>query len=230
MPYTAASRESRNSPVPGVPVAGTVDVVAGRCQGDRVSHPEPGTVVVRTLANHPLVDAGSSALRMVAPGSETAGRFGLVEYRLAPRSPGAAPHYHQTFSESFYVLSGRLTVYADGAWRPYSAGDFALVQERGVHGFRNDGDEPADFLILFAPGIAREQFFAGMAKLRRSSAISAKNCSRAMPGAKRMRKSAGSSPSLRKPCTPRSWTSAKSPAEYGRQAPSAYTVSSPDST
>jgi quercetin dioxygenase-like cupin family protein len=134
-----------------------------------VSHPDPGTAVVRTLAEHPLVDAGeTSALRMVAPGSETAGRFGLVEYRLAPRSPGAAPHYHQTFSESFYVLSGRLTVYADGAWRPYSAGDFALVHEHGVHGFRNDGDEPADFLILFAPGIAREHFFAEMAELRRS--------------------------------------------------------------
>jgi hypothetical protein len=59
-------------------------------------------------------------------------------------------------------------VYADGAWRPYSAGDFALVHERGVHGFRNDGDEPADFLILFAPGIAREQFFAEMAELRRT--------------------------------------------------------------
>jgi quercetin dioxygenase-like cupin family protein len=134
-----------------------------------VSHPEPGTAVVRTLAEHPMVGAGpTSALRMVAPGSQTAGRFGLVEYRLAPRSPGAAPHVHQTFSESFYVLSGRLTVYADGAWRPCSAGDFALVHERGVHGFRNDGDEPADFLVLFAPGIAREQFFAEMAELRRS--------------------------------------------------------------
>jgi quercetin dioxygenase-like cupin family protein len=134
-----------------------------------VSHPEPGSAVVRTLAEHPMVAAGeTSALRMVAPGSHTAGRFGLVEYRLAPHSPGAALHYHQTFSESFYVLSGRLTVYAGGAWRPYSAGDFALVHERGVHGFRNDGDDPADFLILFAPGIAREHFFAEMAEMRRS--------------------------------------------------------------
>jgi quercetin dioxygenase-like cupin family protein len=110
-----------------------------------VSHPDPGAVVVRTLAEPPLVDAGeTAALRMVAPGSHTAGRFGLVEYRLAPDSPGAAPHYHQTFSESFYVLAGTLTVHADGAWRPYTAGDFALVPERGVHGFRNDGDEPAE--------------------------------------------------------------------------------------
>jgi quercetin dioxygenase-like cupin family protein len=134
-----------------------------------MSHPEPGTVDVRPLADHPMVQGGpSTALRMVAPGGVTGGRFGLVEQRLAPGTGGAEPHYHQTFSESFYVLSGRLTLYADGAWRPYGPGDFALVHERGVHGFRNDGDEPTSFLILFTPGIARENFFAELAELRRT--------------------------------------------------------------
>jgi quercetin dioxygenase-like cupin family protein len=33
------------------------------------------------------------------------------------------PHYHQTFSESFYVLSGELTIYAAGEWQPRVAGD-----------------------------------------------------------------------------------------------------------
>ena len=134
-----------------------------------MSHPGSALVDVRTLAEHPMVAAGSgTGLRMVAPGGVTGGRFGLVEYRLAPRSRGAQPHYHHTFSESFYVMSGRLTLYADGAWRPYGPGDFALVHEEGVHGFRNDGDEPASFLILFTPGIARENFFAELAELRRS--------------------------------------------------------------
>jgi quercetin dioxygenase-like cupin family protein len=134
-----------------------------------MSHPGPGVVDVRTLADHPMVAAGpGAALRMLAPGGVTGGRFGLVEYRLAPGTGGAEPHYHQTFSESFYVLSGRLTLYADGAWRPYRPGDFAVAHERGVHGFRNDADEPASFLILFTPGIARENFFAELAELRRS--------------------------------------------------------------
>ncbi len=133
-----------------------------------MSHPDPSLVAVRTLADHPMVDAGSAALRMVAPGAMTDRRFGLVEYRLPPRTAGAAPHYHSTFSESFYVLSGELTLFAGDGWRPYGPGDFALVNERGVHGFRNDGDEPASFLILFAPGIARERFFGEMAEIRRS--------------------------------------------------------------
>ena len=74
----------------------------------RMSHLDPALVDVRTLADHPLISNGStSKLRMVAPGGATAGRYGLVEYHVAPNSPGAAPHFHQTFSESFYVLSGR---------------------------------------------------------------------------------------------------------------------------
>jgi len=134
-----------------------------------MSHPDPALVDVRTLAAHPLVDNGpASRLRMVAPGAVTRGRYGLVEYRVAPHSAGAAPHYHQTFSESFYVLTGELTVYADGAWQPYRPGDFALVHETGVHGFRNDGEEETSFLILFAPGIARENFFAEVAEMRNS--------------------------------------------------------------
>src|SRR4051812_5594775 len=117
--------------------------------------PGPGLGRRPGLDAHPLVDNGpTSTLRMVAPGAVTRGRYGLVEYRVAPHSAGAAPHYHQTFFESFYVLTGQLTIYADGAWQPYRPGDFALVHETGVHGFRNDGDEETSFLILFAPGIA----------------------------------------------------------------------------
>ena len=42
------------------------------------------------------------------------------------------------------------------------------MHEGGGHGFRNDGDEEAACLILFAPGIARENFFGELAEMRRS--------------------------------------------------------------
>jgi quercetin dioxygenase-like cupin family protein len=134
-----------------------------------MSHPDPSLVAVHPLADRPFEDGGTGrSLRMIATGSETTGRFGLLEYRLAPRTPGASPHYHQTFSESFFVLSGELTLYVNGSWQPYRPGDFAIAHERGVHGFRNDGDEPSSVLILFTPGVAREAFFAEMAELGRS--------------------------------------------------------------
>src|SRR5689334_19784747 len=103
-----SGRTTGVGPRPGAPGA--------RVRG--MSHPDPSLVDVRTLADHPLAHAGAAGMRMVVPGSRTQQRYGLAEYRLAPHSPGASPHYHQTFSEAFYVLSGRPTFYAEGEWRP----------------------------------------------------------------------------------------------------------------
>ena len=48
-------------------------------------------------------------------------------------------------------------------------GDFVMhVPEGGVHGFRNDSDDPASMLILFAPGIPRERFFLELAEISAS--------------------------------------------------------------
>jgi quercetin dioxygenase-like cupin family protein len=139
-----------------------------------VSFPEPGSwpdgVHVHRAVDPPDI-AGPPSLRFVAPGSVTAGRYGLFEYRMAARSPGPGPHYHRTFSESFYVLSGQLTIFDGQRWSTFGVGDFAHVADGGVHAFRNDGDDPAAFLILFAPGVARERFFTELAEIRRSGRV-----------------------------------------------------------
>ena len=132
-----------------------------------MSYPDAAVSVYRA-ADPPDVAAGPSTVRFVAPGSVTAGRFGLFEYRLGARSPGPGPHYHRTFAESFYVLSGELTIYDGQRWAGFGPGDFAYVPDGGVHAFRNDGDDPAAFLILFAPGIPRERFFSELAEIRTS--------------------------------------------------------------
>lgn len=125
-------------------------------------------VTARPALEVPDVRTPAQTIRFTAPGSVTQGRFGLFECRMQPRSGGPGPHYHQTFSESFYVVSGELALYAAGDWTTARAGDFLHVAERGVHGFRNDSDEETMFLILFAPGIAREQYFTELAQIRAS--------------------------------------------------------------
>ncbi len=106
-------------------------------------------------------------MTFVAPGGLAAGRYGLFRFDLEPGTGGgASPHLHTGFSESFHVLSGTLTLFDGRSWRPSGPGSFAYVPEHGVHGFRNDANELASFLILFAPGTRREEFFeelAGMA-------------------------------------------------------------------
>jgi len=131
-----------------------------------VSFPDPaGRVVVSRGDDSPDLP-GPPSVRFVATGSRTAGRYGLFEYRMAPRSPGPGPHVHATFSEAFHVLEGELTIFDGERWAAYRPGDFVHVAEHGVHAFRNDSDAATAFLILFAPGIAREEFFTELAAIR----------------------------------------------------------------
>ena len=109
--------------------------------------------------------------RFVAPGSVTQGRFGLYEFRMTAGAGRADPHFHRTFSESFYVLSGTMRLYDGGSWIDASAGDFLHVPEGGVHGFRNDSDAPATMLILFAPGAPRETYFRELADISSSGRV-----------------------------------------------------------
>jgi quercetin dioxygenase-like cupin family protein len=113
------------------------------------------------MSFRPASEVGFSTktTRFVAPGSVTGGEFGLFEWRMEARQPGARPHFHKTFSESFYVLEGEITLLDGDEWVKATEGDFLYVPVDRPHAFRNDSDEPVRMLILFSPGIARENFF-----------------------------------------------------------------------
>ncbi len=104
--------------------------------------------------------------RFVATGSQTRGDFGLFEVTMAPGGSGPGPHLHRTFSESFHVLEGELAVLDGDTWTTASAGDLVYVPRSSVHGFRAAGtDVGSRFLILFTPGIPREDYFEGLVEL-----------------------------------------------------------------
>ena len=75
----------------------------------------------------------------------------MYPVEIAPKGGGPGPHFHRAMSEAFFLLSG--TVKLSSMCRP-----------GGIHGFRNEADEPTTILMLFAPGAPRENYFEGMAK------------------------------------------------------------------
>lgn len=105
-----------------------------------------------------------------APGDVVGGGFGLFETAATPGRIGAVPHFHTGFSESFWVISGRLGVMSGTDWQVLGSGDFAHVPVNGVHAFQAVGDELARFLILFVPGAPREEYFRRLAELLRRGA------------------------------------------------------------
>jgi mannose-6-phosphate isomerase-like protein (cupin superfamily) len=120
---------------------------------------------------HLAVDAekvtlGSGSIaRFVAPGSVTQGRFGLFEWRVPPRTGSADTHFHKACSESFYITAGTVSLFDSRRWVKARPGDFLHVPEGGAHGFRNDTDDPAAMLVLFAPGAPREAYFRELAEI-----------------------------------------------------------------
>lgn len=101
----------------------------------------------------------------IATGALTEGRYGLYRWAMPPRAGGAGGHFHRTFSEAFYVLDGAPEFYDGRSWTRGGPGFYLHVPEGSIHGFRNETDEPATFLILFAPGGAREGYFEALAEI-----------------------------------------------------------------
>jgi mannose-6-phosphate isomerase-like protein (cupin superfamily) len=123
---------------------------------------DPGSTFLAADAI-PTLRIGATTARFVATGTLTDGRFGLFRWDMTASSGGAAPHFHKTISESFYVVSGSVELFDGSSFVPGRPGDFLYVPERGVHGFRNVSGEDASILILFAPGGPREDYFRELA-------------------------------------------------------------------
>jgi quercetin dioxygenase-like cupin family protein len=99
---------------------------------------------------------GHQGLRVRTGGEETGERFALLEFVAAPRSQGPPRHVHRSHDEAFYVLSGTLTVEAEGELHDVAAGGFAWAPRGVTHTFENRGDEPAHYLgLCFPAGIER---------------------------------------------------------------------------
>lgn len=110
-----------------------------------------------------VVTAGGGAVHYLATGDATGGDFGLYRWDFGPGRSGPDPHFHRTLTESFFVLSGVVSLYDGSAWRDAVAGDFMHVPAGGIHGFRNESGDIASMLLLFTPGAPREEYFETLA-------------------------------------------------------------------
>ena len=117
-----------------------------------------GAVVVRSGEGELITAAGVDHLFKLT-GQNTSGRLGLERFHLPPGVVGARPHVHREHDESFYVLSGSLTVATDDGDVVLRPGDLAHAPRGALHGFRNaTPDVAVHALCLYTPP-GYEQYF-----------------------------------------------------------------------
>jgi quercetin dioxygenase-like cupin family protein len=146
-----------------------------------VSYPEPRYLGDPGLTNASFRPSGHApeltypsggTAHYLATGASTNGQFGLYRWEMAAAPSGPEPHFHRSISESFFVLSGTIRLYNGKDWIDGAPGDFLFVPEGGIHAFRNESDEPASMLILFAPGAPREDYFETLARVAEGEVLS----------------------------------------------------------
>jgi hypothetical protein len=78
---------------------------------------EPSAVLRREGTPADLVTRSTTA-HYLTTGEATDGQFGLYRWEMAGGRGGPDPHFHRSITESFYVLSGTVSLYDGNAHGP----------------------------------------------------------------------------------------------------------------
>src|SRR5258708_8482907 len=107
---------------------------------------EPSAISVPAATIRSLEFKSGSIARLVAPGSLTAGRYGLFRWDMPAKAGGAGAHFYRTFSESFYVIDGDVNLVDGRARTPAKAGDYLSVAQGRIPAVPNCPSPPAALL------------------------------------------------------------------------------------
>jgi mannose-6-phosphate isomerase-like protein (cupin superfamily) len=125
---------------------------------------ENGAVLVRA-AEAETVGAPPTMVRLLVDAHAADGALSTQRVTLGPGADGATPHHHRGSAELFYVLSGSAQLLAGDHVLTAGEGDVVVVPAGQVHAFAAAPDEPADLLIVIAPGVERFEYFRLLARV-----------------------------------------------------------------
>jgi mannose-6-phosphate isomerase-like protein (cupin superfamily) len=87
-----------------------------------------------------------------ADGAETAGRYSVSEWTVAPRSAGPGPHAHEENDEIFLITGGTMAIRVGNDWIDAPRGTFLRIPAGVIHDFENRTDQPATLFNVYTPG------------------------------------------------------------------------------
>lgn len=110
---------------------------------------DPASNVVIRRADEAAASIGVGEVGFLSPDDGASlGQLLLVE----PPGYRTPVHVHNQTDETFYVLSGELTLFIDGQTVTVKAGDYVFIPRGTPHAQGNRGDQPTRLLLTVAPG------------------------------------------------------------------------------
>ncbi|WP_068470937.1 cupin domain-containing protein [Candidatus Protochlamydia phocaeensis] len=124
----------------------------------------PQSVVLKA-GEGPIFSTQQNTYQIKLMAAHTDGEWAFIEQTIEPGCPPPPIHLHQTFSESFYILEGKLDVFFNDQWLQAGPGTFILVPPNVYHTLANKGQERTKILIFYHPA-GFENFYEEWVKLR----------------------------------------------------------------
>ncbi|GAB2632514.1 cupin domain-containing protein [Nocardia goodfellowii] len=106
-----------------------------------------------------ILGTPATQVRLLIDANETGGAVSTVEVTMARGADGAAPHFHTTSDELFYVAEGDLQVLTGDKIVTVGAGGSIVVPKYMPHAFGAGPDSSARILIALMPGVERFEYF-----------------------------------------------------------------------
>jgi quercetin dioxygenase-like cupin family protein len=128
------------------------------------SAPIPPDDLSRTIAiaqpdipgKHPHIGVVGDTYTVLLTGSDTAGRFCLIDMHVPPGG-GPPPHRHD-FEETFTILDGELEVTFRGLTQTVRMGETINIPSNAPHQFRNSSRASARLLCTCSPAGLEDYF------------------------------------------------------------------------
>lgn len=109
---------------------------------DAGTHPAAGEQTANSAWRTIVEPKTGVRLTFEVTGAESGGAFVRGRGVVPAHASGPPPHRHRTYSESFTVQSGQLTLLVGNRVLRLGPGETATVAPGTRHTFRNDGDDP----------------------------------------------------------------------------------------
>ena len=126
------------------------------------ARPEAGKLPPEGTETIPM---GSLQVRFLRSKDQTRGSLDVFEMTVRPDGRMPVPHYHETWDETVYGLTGTTTWRINGQDAPIGPGQAAFIPRGTIHGFRNDTGVAASCLCVLTPGVLGPDYFREIAAL-----------------------------------------------------------------
>src|SRR5215467_1763191 len=111
-----------------------------------------------------------SLMTFLAKGSETGGRFALMEYHTKPGNE-PPPHVHEREHELYFVLEGTMRFYCEDKTLDIGPGDVVFLPQGKAHAFICTSNAVRALIFVQATGedgVALDRYFLAMSEPAKS--------------------------------------------------------------